>query len=61
MGYYAPSIELTARLSRHNDHPRDEIDNLLYEEVVEKIKAIVNDPQYRRIELDLIRDGIDWQ
>jgi hypothetical protein len=59
MGFYGPRLELHASLSRHNSR-RDEIDNLLYEEMVERIRAVVDDPRYAGINPDVVTTGIDW-
>ena len=59
MGFYRPSMEVTAHLSPHNSR-KDRIDNLLYEELVERVRAVVQDPAYERIEPMVVRDGIDW-
>ena len=47
MGFYGPRIEIRARLSRHNSRG-DKIDNLLYEEMVERIRAVTGDRRYEQ-------------
>jgi hypothetical protein len=59
MGTYGPHIDIKVSLSRHNSR-NDEIDNLLYEEMTERIERIIKDPQYNRIEPTLLTHGIDW-
>jgi dihydroneopterin aldolase len=59
MGFYGPRLEIAARLSRHNSR-RDLLHNLLYEDMVERIREVVEDPQYASIEPSLLSTGIDW-
>lgn len=59
MGNYAPRIEITASLSRHNSS-NDEQDNSLYTEMVGRIREVIEDPTYKRIFPMFISDGIDW-
>lgn len=60
MGYYGPRIEIHSALSRHNSR-NDKIDNLLYEEMVERIRAITADQRYAHMNVDVVTDGIDWK
>lgn len=56
---YGPRLEIVATLTRNNTRD-DEIDNLLYKEMVERIRAIVADPRYAGLHPDVISTGIDW-
>lgn len=60
MGFYGPRFEMRASLSRHNSR-NDRIDNLLYEELIERLRGIVNEPRYAGLDLDIVDDGIDWE
>lgn len=58
MGYYAAEFRMVSHLSRHNSR-RDRIDDLLYEELVERIRGITDEHRYEHLNI-LITDGIDW-
>lgn len=59
MGYDQAQFELTAMVSRHNSR-NDQIDNLLYEDMIERIENIVKDPQYARLSPTVTATGVSW-
>lgn len=59
MGFYRPRVEIHSRLSRRNTRA-DQIDNLLYEEMIDQIRAIITHPRYAALDPDMAATGIDW-
>lgn len=49
MGYYAEKLEVHARVSRHNS-PRDLADDAAWNAMFAEIQAIVEKPEYQRID-----------
>ena len=45
MGYDRRSMTVTVYVSRHNSE-QDEIDDALFDDMVERIREIINDPKY---------------
>lgn len=48
MGYDARRLEIVAHVSRHNS-PKDDRHDELWEDLMERIQAIVDDPKYQEI------------
>jgi hypothetical protein len=56
MGRKAGRIEIATHLSDHNDE-QDEIDERLHDEIVARVKLILEDPKYADISPWVIREG----
>jgi hypothetical protein len=52
MGYQQAKAEIFASLSRHNS-PRDDEDNRLWADLVRRVRAVVEEPQYAAIIADM--------
>lgn len=56
---YAPRLEIRASLTRNNTRD-DTIDNLLYEEMADRIREITEEARYAGLHPDIVTTGIDW-